>query len=666
MAVDLVLSDFDLNAKVDFVGVVFRAYLNVPLPGGAQRPWAQGALADLKPATAARQTVRMTLPLPSEQAAAIQQCVHLGPGDADWPSLVITMLHMTRNKAGQDAMVEQGFAVVRLGGLVPRRVVVPFSTTFEHFNDEVRMVRTAHGVTASSAVACTVDISFGGQGMAGAPPLCDNPRPPYLGRTYTAVQTEYHALPGSRRPLSPNMPRVTFSCYMMNGCMLPGYMFFQELERQAVDDGVIEHAALSAALALAPHPASVADGAASMLAYLNSPIAKARPAALFQLALQLPSASCVYIPDEVELPDDFASHEMVFHSDAHRRGQTDTYGQMAVTSSGDYKHATASGDCEDRAQLMVALGLAAQAYVLRHLSDAPGRFSHYVARALQPVLAYVPAGCLVTIDEVGINGHMIGLYVQRALFPAPCNVAPWGAAGALPGVALPAAVYMDGTYLTVDTPCTAVGASLYARLASVLPEPSVAVENTINSANLPWVVDDHPSDGFVCSRLYCDVRSFAPPGTDWRAPAFFDAREGARLAPVWLPCNRERPGTYGIRLRDMCTKGAALLELRTAPVPPQRWAEMLSLLAWRHPPVPIEMRLDPDTFCEHVVVASDAPTPDLILPILIRGSSYTQERYEKLLTRASRVCRKRSYDVWSTQGTLNSVSGPVVLLTIVA
>lgn len=440
-------------------------------------------------------------------------------------------------------------------------------------------------------------------------------------------------------------------------------MFFQTLERQDLDDAVIEQAAVAAALALVPTAASGRDaGVRALTAYLASPLARQRPTALFQLALQLPAAACIYSPDAIELPSRFSTPDFV--ADGHKRGQTDTYAQLAVSGSKSYKHATATGDCEDRGQFMIVLGFAAQAYLLRHLNDAPGTLGALVARALQPLLAYVPAACLVAVDSVEVNGHMIGLFVHRRLLPPPCRTPPWGAFGAV-SADLPAAVYMDATYLTVDTLCTEVGASTAARLWDALPDPSAAIENAVNAAGVPWSVKSHPSNDFVAARIFTDVRAFAPTVDAWAGTAL-EWRDAQRLVPIWVPCDKRQPGTFGVRLRDLCEDGDRTALLQACPCDPRHFAEMLLQLAWRHPPVGVEMRVPADARCEQLVKApGSAGAPDLALPVLLRDESYDAEHKTNVLKRVQRTC-KRDYSVWLTRATLNDVSGAVDILTVVA
>ena len=316
---------------------------------------------------------------------------------------------------------------------------------------------------------------------------------------------------------------------------------------------------------------------------------------------------------------------------------------------------------------MITLGLVAQAYVVAHLADAPGTLGHLVARALQPVLAYVPAGCLVTVDDVEINGHMVGLFVQRALFPPPYNEPPWGQAGKVPSdVVLPPAVYLDGTYLSVDVPCAPSCANRYAQLADKLPEPIEAVENVVNVATIPWADTTHPSNDFVATRLFVDVRAFAAPGTrDWLQPALRVVRT-SQLAPVWLSCDRARPGTYGLRLRDLCLQGGQRLALLPGVVPPKRWDDMLRLLAWRHPPVPIEMRRAPDTCCKLLSSRGNVPVPPaLVLPVLVRAQSLTPDLLRRLQRKVDACSGQAPCALWLVQGTLNNVSGGIAMMTIV-
>ena len=299
--------------------------------------------------------------------------------------------------------------------------------------------------------------------------------------------------------------------------------------------------------------------------------------------------------------------------------------------------------------MILVLGLAAQDYVLRHLHDAPGSLGALVARALQAVLSYVPAACLVAVDSVEINGHMVGLFVHRRQFPGPYNVAPWGTTGAL-ATPMPAAVYMDATYLTVHSVCTEVGASIAARLWDTLPDPTPSIENVVNVGGIPWRVPSHPSREFVAARIFTDVRSFAPSARD--APV-----------PIWVPCDRRRQGTFGVRLHDLCELGEQVALLQPCPVETARFAPMLRQLAWRHPPVGIEMRAPPDARCE-MLVANGTAGNDLVLPVLVRDESYDPAHERSVLARLARTC-KRDYTVYRTRATLNDVCGVVDVLTIV-
>lgn len=235
------LSDFDLADGVDFAGVVFEVYLNVPLPHGEPRPFVQAQLASLTPQNAATQTAVARLPVPSVTVPLIQQNARLGPSENDFPSLVVQMLHTTKNKARQEGRVEQGVAILPLGGWGSVRAIVPFRTTYEHYNDAALGIRTQHGLAASSGVACMITATMEdapavrtGSGLSAAqgqrisavtagPPVCDRVSVPMTGRAYLAVMQEYRAMEGHRSPLAPSLASINFACYVDNGCMQPGY-----------------------------------------------------------------------------------------------------------------------------------------------------------------------------------------------------------------------------------------------------------------------------------------------------------------------------------------------------------------------------------------------------------------------------------------------------------
>jgi hypothetical protein len=101
-------------------------------------------------------------------------------------------------------------------------------------------------------------------------------------------------------------------------------------------------------------------------------------------------------------------------------------------------------------------------------------------------------------------------------------------------------------------------------------------------------------------------------------------------------------------------------------VPPKRWDDMLRLLAWRHPPVPIEMRRAPDTCCKLLSSRGNVPVPPaLVLPVLVRAQSLTPDLLRRLQRKVDACSGQAPCALWLVQGTLNNVSGGIAMMTIV-
>ena len=672
------LSNFDLNEGVDFAGVRMRLYLNVPMPLNQTRPWVEVKVGRLEGASAYGATGCAVLPVTAEQMQLVAANAQLGPGQHDTPTLVIEMLHDTRNLVGQACSVEQGVAIIPLIGSLGVRTVAAFNTTYMHYNKMSAQITTARGVPSSASIACTVALTLRTAnadhiGVVGAPSVCSSInayaaaiKAGVSGSQFASTITEYYRTVGRRQPLRRNLEVISFATYVENGCTLPGYMYYQTLERQAVEDSVIEQAVLIAALALAPAPsASAADALAGLKAYLAGSFAKQNPCALFQSALQLPAVACVYIQDEVELPRDFASRDMVTVSDGHRYGQTDTYIRAAVTGSDDPTRPTASSDCEDESGLTLDMGLAAQAYVLAHYKDPPGTLSATVAHGLAPVLAYVPTAAHCSLDNTNPDSHMTGVYVLRRLLPPAYQEPPWGWLPWRPDYddrRLPSAVYMDSTYFTPLLPCTPVGAAGYSEMFSALVAGTKTVESHINVTDQPWLKPTNPAQRFMVARLFCDVRSLQTGRADWMAPVL-DPHSATRAVPMFIPCDRRKPNTYGLMLSDLCLRGDECAQFEPHCVEPRKWAEMLLLLAWRHPPIPLRMAADRTILCE--LVSGSNRARDLVLPLVVRNSSYTPEREQHILRCAASAWGKRPFEVWKLRATLNHLSGAVTVVTLV-
>ena len=663
------------------------------------------------------------------------------------PAVVLQLFHSTKNLVGQVCSIEQGSALVPLRPGIGGSTVAAFQSTFMHYNDLASSILTAHGVPSSSSVACTVSLKLRAERVplsvrapsrhmpssskatgpattdtrSGSPRICYSSEhiahAVASGREFQATLSEYYRPVSRLRPLRRNLGEIQFASFVENGTLLPGYMFYNTLEPQVVQEAVIEQAVLTAALAVRPVPTSTEAGEiAALRGYVESEFAKANPTALFQNALQLPAVACPYIQDEVEIPSNFRSPDMTGESDHHRVGLTDTYAQMAISGTGGYDSPEASGDCEDRSDMTsFDIGMNAQAYVLAHRADPPTTLSYWVARALVAVLDYTPFAALCSLDESNIDSHMVALFVRRALLPERFRVPPWGEVplkAPHSASALPAAIYMDSTYFTPTLPLAAEkGARAFSALFERLVAGNRAVEGVISITDQPWLSHTNPAQRFVVARLFTDVRNLQTrpyqPGvagaTAWLRPVF-DPHSSARLVPVMVPTDKRHPGTYGISLIDLCKHGDKIADFVPHTVPVRQWNEMLLCLAFRHPPVPIRMELTGDrrrVVCTEITVAaghegqadpppayttsvfavahktalssatgpapaaSDARSVDLVYPVIVRSTSFTPQVQARITNDAAQAWHGKAYRTFRTRAVLNDMSGTAVITSFV-
>jgi len=697
-SLEVQLSQLDLNAGVDFREATFRFYLNVPEPLGETRAFAEASVPVLEPRTAAAVRCAALLPVTASQLALVDAGAQLGPGARDVPSLVVHMLHLTHNMVGQECSTEQGVAVVPLRAGLGNSTLAAFHTTYELYNEESTSIRTARGVPASASVAAVVTLRLrrhgasGTRGAARTPPsprICyptPQPRAEVLhagspsGRTVHETVVDYHRPVGRLRPLRRNLEVVNFATYACNGCTLPGWAFQQCLEPQVVQDAAIEQAVLVAALGLRPaETRTLEEAAAALAAYLASDFARAHPTALFHAALQLPAVSLPYLGDETEVPREFSGHDMTTDVDSHVFGLTDTYTKAEVTSARSYDRATASVDCEDRSDLTSDdMAINAMAYVLSHYDDPEGSLSRLVARGLAPLLHYVTGSGHCSLDHQSRDSHMVGLAVRRDLLPPVFHRTPWGAVPwQTEGDArtLPPAIYMDATFYTPQVPITARGTEAYGQLFNAIVRRDGIVENLVNATDLVFSRPDSPVSQFVLGRFFVDARLLqgARTARDYRSRAWlkpaFSPHTAATICPMFVPTDRRRPGTYGLSLVDLCTKGATCAAFVPHIVPLRTWQETLLMLAWRHPPVPIKMEADRSIVCRRVRGEARAGhSPDLVLPLVMRNASYTPGVHESLLATAARVwagTEAAGHSAWQLDATLSDLCGKVEQLTFV-
>lgn len=673
-ALRVVVTQLDLNQNVEFKDVRFHLYVNVLVPSES-RPFVELRAGDLAPDTAYGRTMSGTLPLHSEQTNAILENTRGAPGE---PSLIITMLHVTRNQVGQKSVTEQGVAVVPLQRGLGTRTTVAFHTTYENFNRASTTIRTSHGVLSSASIACTVGLQLDapgyvatGRGRVAAPRVCDNSAVPISRTSYMGRLAEYQAAVGSRKAVRENLDHINFAQFVTSGCELPGWAFCQNAEKQPVDDAVIEQATVFACLMLAPRPVNAYSEQLNIVREcLSTPFVCARPTAIFQAALQLPAVSMVYMLDNTMVPSDFPSQQLVMSVDGHRYGQTDSFRKAEYGATDSIEDAAAAVDCEDGTNLTADdMGLMAQDYVLRHAGDDPSKLSHWVARALAPVLEYVPCFAHNSLDETDPNSHMAAVFVRRSVFPHEFHAPPWGqspASLAQTASNLPPALYMDGVYFTPDVPVNKVALPIVRAVADSITAGNNAVETHVKVTDLLWTDTKSPANDFVVGRLFTDVRCFQPRGSSWLEPAIGE-RVPSRLVPMWVPVDRHRPGTYGVRLRDLCLHGVASCELVPYTVPLKLWNETMQQLEWCHPPVPLTLRADRAIKCQSIKQPSgqrEADGPALTLPLVIRRSSFTNERASQAVQAAMDAAPGAPCRVWHISGALCNIAGYIDVVDI--